>query len=274
MELSMTSDYARGTGSPEPYLRRIAEAGFTHIHWCHQWNTDFHYVAPELDQIASWMGSFGLSLLDLHGSAGPEKNWTSPVEYERLAGVDLVTNRLEMTARLGGRVTIMHVPTAPADAAEADKYWDRVRRSLDALEPVSRATGVRIAIENGSVGHFATVERILSLYPPEYVGLCYDSGHGNVSGEGLDYLERLRGRLIAMHLHDNDATADQHKPLFTGTVDWERLARIIATSSYTGPLSQELSIRLSGFEDESAFLAQARADGERLTRMVEAARTA
>ena len=45
--LSMTSDYVTETGCPEPYLRRIAEAGFSRVHWCHQWNTDFLYADCE-----------------------------------------------------------------------------------------------------------------------------------------------------------------------------------------------------------------------------------
>ena len=34
MDLSMTSDYVPASGCPEPYLRSIAAAGFTHVHWC------------------------------------------------------------------------------------------------------------------------------------------------------------------------------------------------------------------------------------------------
>jgi hypothetical protein len=36
--LAITSDYAKSTGCPEPHLRQIAEAGFSHVHWCHHWN--------------------------------------------------------------------------------------------------------------------------------------------------------------------------------------------------------------------------------------------
>ena len=273
MDLSITTDYATGLGSPEPYLRRIAEAGFTHLHWCHQWNTDFLYGKPEIDQIARWLEEYGLRLLDLHGSAGVEKKWISATEYVRLAGVELVANRLEMTARLGGRVVIMHIPTAPADADLAEEYWSALHRSLDALAPAARAAGVRIAIENGGTEeHLQTLSQLLPEYDAGYLGLCYDAGHGNLSGVGLDYLERFKDRLISVHLHDNDGQSDQHRPMFTATVDWPRLAGIMATSGYTGPVSQELSIRLSGFTDEDAFLAQALRDGERLTEMIAAQR--
>ena len=39
--LSITSDYFQSAGDALPYLQRIAEAGFTHVHWCHEWATDY-----------------------------------------------------------------------------------------------------------------------------------------------------------------------------------------------------------------------------------------
>ncbi len=264
--LSITTDYASSCWSPEPYLRRIAEAGFTHVHWCHQWNTDFLYSRWEIEQIARWLGEFGLGVLDLHASHGMEKRWVSPRDYERLAGVELVANRLEMAARLGGEVIIMHAG-ATTDEDQAG-WWDAVRASLDALAPIARACGVRIAIENGD---FAEIRRLLAAYPPDFLGLCYDSGHGNM-GRGLDELESLRDRLISIHLHDNDSHSDEHKIPFYGTVDWPRLARLLATSGYRKCVSSEAVMHRMTFTDEAAFLAEAHAQCSKLAVMVREAR--
>ena len=125
MDLSITTDYFTDRGCPESYLKRIAEADFTHVHWCHQWNTDFIYSECEINQIKKWLAEYGLKLLDLHGSIGPEKNWMSSWEYERLAGVELVKNRMAMVRRLSGDVVIMHV----GDIAELAL----LRKSLDNL---------------------------------------------------------------------------------------------------------------------------------------------
>jgi len=138
LSLSVTTDYARDTGDPSPHLRRIAEAGFTHVHWCHQWNTDF--FIPSLNRPDSRVAR----RLQLEGSRfarsiGPEKNWASACEYERQAGVELVRNRIEMTARLGADVIIMHIPSGNDSQP--------LRLSLAELEPYARSLGVRIAIE-------------------------------------------------------------------------------------------------------------------------------
>ena len=244
-QLSVTTDYRTDTGCPEPYLRRIAAAGFSHIHWCHHWNTDFLYADCEIEQIGAWLDELNLELLDLHASSGREKAWGSPKEYERRAGVELVANRADMCARLGGDVIVMHLP----DGA-FDELWPRLRRSLDELQPLLRDRGVRIALENGSSRQsFDDIERVLTAYSPDYIGLCYDSGHGNRFPEGLDRLEALASRLLSVHLHDNDGSADQHRLLFTGTVAWERLARIIARSAYQKCVSMEVSMRSEPYED-------------------------
>ena len=271
--LSMTTDYVTGTGCPQPYLQRIAAAGFSHIHWCHQWNTDFLYGEAETAQIAAWLREYNLTLTDLHASAGKEKRWGSPREYERLAGVELVLNRIVMTASLGSDVIVMHLPDGLADPEQSERAWGQFRKTLDALEPHAHVHGVRIAIENGS-RNFDLIEQVLAMYGPDYLGLCYDAGHANVDGDGMDRLEGIADRLIAIHLHDNDGESDQHKPLFSGTIDWDRLAGVLAKSAYTKCLSQELSIGQSGIDDEEVFLRQAFEAGTRLTRMVAEHRTA
>lgn len=266
--LAITTDYAGMTKwSPEPYLKRIAAAGFSHVHWCHQWNTDFIYTEPEIAQIGRWLKEYGLRLLDLHASHGVEKKWASVFEYERLAGVELVKNRLDMTARLGGDAIVLHITYSETEDRKCDLSLSQVRRSLDELEAFARERNVRIAIENGT---FARIHELLADYSPEFVGLCYDCGHGNFieGGNGLDHLERAKNRLIAVHLHDNDGKKDQHKPFFTGTVDWPRLARIMAASSYNKCLSTESNMSHSDIKDEAAYLAFCLEGGMRLHAMI------
>ena len=102
MDLAVNTCFLSASGSPEGALKAVAEAGFTHLHWCHHWRTDFLYGPAELKQCAEWLRAFGLRLLDVHGSAGQEKCWYSPVEYQRQAGVELVVNRVIMLRELEG----------------------------------------------------------------------------------------------------------------------------------------------------------------------------
>ena len=68
-------DFFNGIGNPKPYLRKIADAGFTHLHWCHHWRSDFFYEEPEMAEIGKQLDEYGLQIADIHGSEGIEKFW-------------------------------------------------------------------------------------------------------------------------------------------------------------------------------------------------------
>jgi sugar phosphate isomerase/epimerase len=273
--LAMTTDYVTSKGDPEPYLRGIAEAGFTSIHWCHQWCTDFLYGASELSAIEQMLVRYGLALNDLHASEGVEKGWGSPIAYQRQAGVELIVNRIAMTRRLGGDVVVLHLPSSWKDAATWPVGWDAVRRSLDDLAPLVRRSGVRIALENTPDNNFAPLDQAFGHLGPDVLGLCYDSGHGCVAGDGLNRLEERKDRLIALHLHDSDGASDKHwAPMVPGgQVDWPRLARIIATSGYAKKvMTIESNMRNVTGQSERDFLAECATSGTKFAAMVEAAR--
>lgn len=253
--LSLTTDFITDAGNPQPHLAAIADAGFSLIHWCHQWNTDFLYGPAEIAAIQGWLRDCHLGVNDIHGSAGHEKNWGSSLEHERLAGIELVQNRIDFARALGTDVVVMHLPDEPKDAAQVTAYWDRLRKTLDALEPFARSRQVRLAMENMPWENFPTLHKVLAMYSPEFIGLCYDTGHGNMTPNGLDNLDRAKSRLIATHLHDNDGHGDQHLPMFAGTVDWPRFAAILKASSYAKPAyTIEASINNVAEKDPAKFL--------------------
>jgi sugar phosphate isomerase/epimerase len=213
------------------------------------------YCGAEIRQIRRWLAALGLQVCDVHGSAGREKAWGSRHEYERLAGLDLIRNRVHFAAALEADVVIIHLPVQPLDSGSDPEFPDRLRRSIDALLPDLASAGVRLAFENMIRDDFPLIGRLLKEYPADRVGLCYDAGHGNLNPGSLSALEALKDRLISVHLHDNDGVSDQHLPPFQGTVDWPELARIMAQSSYRKPLSFEVAMRATGLEDEDEFLA-------------------
>jgi len=265
--LSITSDFVSSTGDPSPYLRLIAEAGFTHIHWCHQWNTDYVYLLKEIDQIAAWLDDFGLILNDLHSTEGIANYWVSSDESRRQNGVGLIKNRIQLAARLGGDVIIQHAQMDPLGDGNIRLFWPQLQKSLADLEPFARAYGVRIAFEN-LLNNFETLKMLFDNYAPDYIGLCLDTGHANMIPGHLDRLSAFKDRLISIHLHDNDGQSDQHKLPFTGSLDWESVVRFIAESPYQKCINLEVGIHQSGIPDEALFLQGAYQRGMELSRLI------
>jgi sugar phosphate isomerase/epimerase len=173
-----------------------------------------------------------------------------------------------MTSTLGGDAIVLHVPPAPK-VESLTRWKSQLRYSLDELRPFAQTHQVRIALENMVRDNFEMIDLLLADYAPDFLGFCYDSGHGNVDGLGLDHPERLKDRLVVVHLHDNDGSGDQHKLLFDGKVDWERLSKIIAASAYKKCVSMEVNMRNTGLNDEDIFLQKAFLTGQTLTKMIE-----
>ena len=188
-----------------------------------------YILSGTIDQIAQWLRDYGLTVNDLHASAGETNHYYSEIEDVRLAGAHLVKNRIHMANRLGADVIVLHLPRQPDEADKNAAFWAAVYRSLDELIPYAGERNARIAFENlGRPSNHAALQKILAKYDASDVGICYDPGHGNMVGDGLDFAEAVKDRLIAFHLNDNDGSADQHKPIFAGhgidwLIDWRKL---------------------------------------------------
>lgn len=63
MELGINTDYEAEyvkIEEIEESIRRIAGAGFSHMHWCYEWDGDYIYSRSEMEQIRGWMDKYGL----------------------------------------------------------------------------------------------------------------------------------------------------------------------------------------------------------------------
>lgn len=183
----------------------------------------------------------------------------------------------------------MHVPCFQCGQNErrANAFswqFDALRRSLDELMPELERAQVPLALENMWGDDWKLLNALLDAYPPELIGITYDSGHGNSDClRQLELLDAARERLTALHLHDNDGSSDLHQPPFYGTVDWERLAEILAASPYPRELSFELAMRNTPYFDKGrqeatpeairAFLGNAMLCCERFAELAEKKRS-
>jgi sugar phosphate isomerase/epimerase len=239
MDTSINTDYRNDDHNwfeIEDQIRKIAEAGFTHVQWIHDWYGEYLYSPSEMFQARDVLREYNLIAHTLHGPEGGErgfydqgcwvptphlrctkirKDFTSTNRYLRLAGADLIKNRIDLCSCIGADTLVLHMQLPyetfrknPQDKAD---YYTAVYRSFDELEEYAKAAGVRIAVENLFLipNELAdeNFDRLFNRYPEDYMGLCYDSGHATLSW--LDnyyyYLEKYNQRLFAVHLQDSDS---------------------------------------------------------------------
>ena len=142
---------------------------------------------------------------------------------------------------------------------------DRFKR----IAEKAQRSDINIAVENMCRPEaIATATYILEQIDSPRLGFCFDAGHHNArQAPEMDMLARFGHRLMALHLHDNDGTDDQHLLPFDGTVDWPALMRKIAQSGYKGPTT--LEVVCEGYQDISPehFLALAYKQAVRLDQL-------
>jgi len=254
MSLSINTDIVSSSNPSFALLKKMAEKGFEFIEWNQHWNTDYLYNRYEIDEIKNRIKEYNIKLNSLHASIGVEKQWFSENEYQRKGGVELVKNRVEMTAELGGDVIILH-PFKTLDPELYNIHFKQGLKSLKDLKDVCKNTGVKIALENLTLlDTFTTIEKYFDNLDNNFLGFCWDTGHSNnIASEALDYVEKFAGeRLIALHINDNKGDGrDLHKIPFFGTVNWERTARIIAESTYSK--EKPFTLEIKEYMDEMSL---------------------
>jgi sugar phosphate isomerase/epimerase len=306
--LAIASDYngeSKNTGVIKGTLARIAGAGFSHVHWCHEWSGDYSYSIYEMLQIKGWFRELGLKARGIHATDGANRkgpamyrypwteqntrNYTAENEYNRLAGVELIKNRVDLACELETGEVVLHMQL-PYKLFEEDpeykaRYYAQACRSLDELEPYCKARHVRICLENlmgtPHEHQYHEFELMFERYDRDFLGFCFDTGHANViCPDSLELARLYAGRLFIAHIHDNHglrspacwedgvsmSACDEHLLPFEGSFNWEEFAGILAASSHEPPYLLESQMKGG---DEAEYLSRAAKAGGNFTALVE-----
>lgn len=166
----------------------------------------------------------------------------------------LVDRCLEITALLGGGVSVMHPVAPPGAEYDRDACLRANRDYFLRKAEVAERFGVRIAVENmltsryfdGTVfkryctGIDELTELVGEINHP-LVGICIDTGHAHYMGHNIyDAVTACDDWLIALHIHDNNRFDDQHLTPYCGTLDWDACLRALADVGYRGHFTLEI----------------------------------
>lgn len=296
----------------EKQIQNISKAGFTHIQWCHDWEGEYLYCPSEMLQIRDLLDQLGIKAHTVHASEGGirlkkikgktvfvnryrltdiRKDYTSMNEYNRLAGVELLKNRIDLCTYIGASVMVLHMQLPykmfEESSLDKEKYYTQVYKSFDELQSYAKVAGIRIALENllcTPLHHQdEQFDRMFSRYDEQFLGFCYDSGHSVLmSRENYYYfLEKYLKRLYATHLHEADplpkemanddleiVKRDKHKIPFTGIINWDIVADYIAKSPLELPPDFEVLLRARTKEKEMKLLVECRKKAEKFYKMI------
>ncbi|MFP4057629.1 MAG: sugar phosphate isomerase/epimerase family protein [Candidatus Brocadiia bacterium] len=160
-------------------------------------------------------------------------------EEARRQAIDGLKPWLDLYLALGIRAAVLH-PGGRHHAHPAALLDERLR-SLAELAAHVRGSAMVLCLENCSSG--ADLLPTLEATDPQEVGVCLDTGHLNLTAEPqADFIRAVGPRLQALHLNDNDGTADQHNFPYArgGSVPWQPIAAALEQGGYAGLLNFEV----------------------------------
>ncbi len=218
--LSLELDYVELTVEwPGAHLKRVSSVTSEIKKVLASWDSDLVLHAPWYLEIAS------------------------PYEGVRSGALKYAEALIDLAAELEVPFITIH----PYTPGWLSRYREEAKKlNLEAfrhLVDASRATGVRIHVENVDHGAFSSVSDIMYLLNslPE-LGLTYDIGHSYLGGveKALSYIEKAASRILHVHAHDNFGKSDEHVPIGAGRVPWRRILAALKRIGYDGTVTLEI----------------------------------
>ena len=165
-----------------------------------------------------------------------------------------VRTAIQTAGDLGAHTIVVHPIHCPHLTTQQQMDWN-----MDyymSLAPLAKSAGIRIALENMYGGgvpdrYYANVCSLpyefsryfdaLHAWDRDAFNCCLDLGHFAMLGCSPQkaITEMGHDRVGALHVHDNNLVHDQHNPPYMGNVQWEEVAKALATIRYQGDFTFE-----------------------------------
>lgn len=219
-------------------------AGFTEV--CLVWDPDDRSA---LAKDAAAMRAEGLRIVSVHGPFYPKPGLPAGVNHlwqEGDAGdeyADVIMDCLMDAAAARIPVMVQHPNLMTFDDPSVDRGLARFAR----IGEHAAALGMKIAVENMEMPELFCA--MLDQMDPTVFGVCWDSGHNFAYTPAFDPLARYPGRILTVHLHDNDGKStkglphtrdDAHFLPFDGKSNWPDAMKRLTAAGYDGPLMLEV----------------------------------
>lgn len=219
----------------EKRYKMIKEAGFYSIMlW---WGDRYKEFDGEKELLPDLARKSGLHIENIHAPTEFADNiWKDCIDGTELE--NRYMDCIKVCKRHKIDTLVIHTPM------KKDQIYNKKvgLNRINCITEFAQEFGINIAVEN--LSRLDYLHDIFSNIKFENLGFCYDSGHDNYYTKDSDLLATYGDRLMAIHLHDNDGTGDQHFLIGEGNVNWVKIKNDIHNSTYLGSITLELSEKL------------------------------
>lgn len=158
--------------------------------------------------------------------------------------LDILKRWLDLYMAIGIKAAVVHPGGAEMEkkGSSPEAVLEAQTQALRTLAGHARGT-ITLCIEN--VIRPDEITRLLTIIKAcgcDGLGICLDTGHLNMFEKNPGAFIRAAGPLLkAIHLADNNGTADQHlMPYGFGTVRWDEVGPALKEIGFSGPFNFEI----------------------------------
>lgn len=198
-------------------------------------------LVEQTQPLADELARFGLCGWSVHLPFGMGWDVAHYVEEERDAVCESLKRVIDLTAKWGVRVYVLHGCLEPVSMEERPVRIARSIRSLRELNEYAARYGARVALEDLPRSCLAnnSLETRAMAQAAGNVGICFDVNH--LLGEDhASFMKALAAQVITTHLSDYDGVDERHWMPGAGIVPWRMVVEGLMQAGYRGPLLFEL----------------------------------
>lgn len=213
-------------------FKLMKEAGFDYAAlW---WGDEFADYDVDINLLPSMAREVGLEVENVHAPYQDTNYiWTDCIDAEDI--VKRYVNCIMDCSRHSIPTVVIHLSSGNTPPPVSQIGLQRIKYLVETAENKN----VNVALENTRKIEY--LEYVFSNIQSDRLGFCYDSGHENCFSPGADLLSKYGSKLMALHLHDNDGSDDQHNIPGEGTIDWGSTMSNIRLARYKGPITLEIT---------------------------------
>ncbi len=184
-----------------------------------------HSIRQIYDGLKVVGGSYDLSY-SIHTPIS-DTNIGSLTDRMRESSVLEMISTAEVSVELGISMITVHPGLVSFSIPGMEKRAiENAKKSLRMLDRVSSEYGVTFAIENMSnfppmLGK--TAEDLNELVDGTNLGICFDIGHANTTGQMELMVSTFKDRIVNVHIHDNSGASDEHLTIGEGNIDFPKV---------------------------------------------------
>jgi sugar phosphate isomerase/epimerase len=243
-------------------LRKIAHLGIKQVEFC----SDPLHSLPEQwkespEEILRLVNRLGTKVNSIHV---PVTECPPNIPYDELRRISTqqTKNTIDLASFFGASFVVQHVRLLKNSLdLQQHAILEEITPNLEEAARYAATKGVKLALENVPTSfvrmlgaNAKELMNVVNLLPPETIGICLDVTHCVASGyDPLGALNEINIHcLISIHASDNfsNQLIDQHLPIGSGDIPWEKLFDTLESLKFQG----SVVIEVAGGEEEGKTL--------------------